>query len=565
MIQIGSLVDGKYKILSLIGNGGMSNVYLAINEKVNKTWAIKEVRKVEDNHFEVIRQSLIVEMELLKKITHPNLPRIIDVIEEDEDILIVMDYIEGITLEKVLEENKCLSQSDVVDWALQLCEVLEYLHRQSPPIIYRDMKPANIMLQSDGKVILIDFGTAREYKKDKIEDTTCLGTRGYAAPEQFGGMGQTDERTDIYNLGATLYHLLTGHNPGKPPYEMYPIRYWDNNLSSGLEYIIQKCTSNNPEERYQSISELKYALQNYRKLDESAILKYKKYLCIFLSFLVATFLCLCSSIFLWTMANNQKNKEYYSILNQAQKVPDIQLRLDKFLEAIRMNPGEKDAYNMLYETMIEDGIMQDEEEQRILRLCTSINKELEEFEKKNPKAYADFCYNCGNAYWYYYEHQEGRQTRAVTWFETALSYYEKEEERKVEYRRSQLFVQIGNFYKKIVASQINGNDAGMYATYWNALVELKKMNDQESDRDYITLYMYEEIIARSMEYAKYLREDGICKEELMQIYQEISSDIAEKKKDASASLVQRIEVIEDLLSHADDFVTSSYAMTNAKR
>lgn len=241
MLEIGSFIDGKYKILNEIGHGGMSNVYLAMNEKANKTWAVKEVRKQGIRDFEVIRQSLMIETDLLKKISHPNLPSIVDVIEENDNFLIVMDYVDGKTLEKLLKERKTIRQEEVVDWAMQLCNVLDYLHHCTPPIIYRDMKPSNIMLKSDGTVILIDFGTAREYKTEKQEDTTCLGTKGYAAPEQFGGMGQTDARTDIYSLGATMYHLLTGHNPAKPPYEMYPVRYWNAKLSSGLEYIIEKC------------------------------------------------------------------------------------------------------------------------------------------------------------------------------------------------------------------------------------------------------------------------------------------------------------------------------------
>ena len=260
MLEIGSLVDGKYKILNKIGQGGMSVVYLAMNERANKQWAIKEVRKDGVQNFEVVKQGLIVETDLLKKLNHPNLPSIIDVIDGDGSFLIVMDYIEGRTLEKVLREYGAQDQEDVIEWAKQLCDVLSYLHSRKPPIIYRDMKPSNVMLRPDGKVMLIDFGTAREFKETSVADTTCLGTQGYAAPEQYGGHGQTDARTDIYCLGATLYHLLTGHNPSEPPYEMYPIRYWNPDLSSGLEEIILKCTQKNPEDRYQSCGELLYAL-----------------------------------------------------------------------------------------------------------------------------------------------------------------------------------------------------------------------------------------------------------------------------------------------------------------
>lgn len=205
MLTIGSVIDGKYKILNKIGQGGMSVVYLAMNEKANKQWAIKEIRKDGVKDFQVVKQSLIVETDLLKKLDHPNLPSIVDIIEDDNTFLIVMDYVEGRSLEKELEEYGAQRQDKVIEWAKQLCDVLIYLHSRKPPIIYRDLKPENIMLRPDGKVMLIDFGTAREFKERNVSDTVCLGTVGYAAPEQFGGQGQTDARTDIYGLGATLF------------------------------------------------------------------------------------------------------------------------------------------------------------------------------------------------------------------------------------------------------------------------------------------------------------------------------------------------------------------------
>lgn len=165
MLEIGSLVDGKYKILNEVGHGGMSIVYLAMNEKANKQWAIKEVRKDGVKDFEVVKQSLVAETDMLKKLNHPYLPDIVDVIEDDDRFLIVMDYIQGNSLSKAIEEYGALPQDDVIHWAKQLCDVLGYLHSQNPPIIYRDMKPANIMLKPDGNITLIDFGTAREFKE----------------------------------------------------------------------------------------------------------------------------------------------------------------------------------------------------------------------------------------------------------------------------------------------------------------------------------------------------------------------------------------------------------------
>lgn len=218
MAYLGDVIDGKYEILRELGRGGMSIVYLAMDKRLNKQWAIKEFRKdKDDENRRVALESLLKEANIMKKLDHPTLPRIVDIIDQDSTIYIVMDYIEGESLNKVLDAYGAQPQDAVIEWAKQLSEVLDYLHTRKPPVIYRDMKPANIMLKPDGTIRLIDFGIAREYKEGSTGDTEIIGTRGYAAPEQFGEKGQTDARTDIYSLGVTLYHLVTGKNPAEPP------------------------------------------------------------------------------------------------------------------------------------------------------------------------------------------------------------------------------------------------------------------------------------------------------------------------------------------------------------
>lgn len=265
-LSVGTLVDGRYKILNEIGRGGMSVVYLALDIRVNRLWAIKVVRKDSEKDFEIVKQGLIVEADLLKSFDHPNLPRIVDVIETRESFALIMDYVEGESLDRMIRNKGPQSEEKTIEWAKQLCDVLHYLHTRKTPIIYRDLKPANILLRNNGNLTLIDFGTAREYKETSVADTVCLGTRGYAAPEQYGGMGQTDQRTDIYTLGVTLYNICTGQNPAEPPYEIEPIRRIRPELSHGLEYIIEKCVRKNPDHRYASAQELRADLDNIHSL-----------------------------------------------------------------------------------------------------------------------------------------------------------------------------------------------------------------------------------------------------------------------------------------------------------
>lgn len=274
MMRAGTVIGGKYEILKKIGQGGMSIVYVAMDTRLNKQWAVKEIKKSKNQDTKTLLRSLQREANILKMVDHPVLPRIVDIINYKGTIFVVMDYIEGRTLSEVLKKEGPQPQDKVVEWAKDLCKALDYLHSMNPPIIYRDMKPSNIMVKPDGKVKLIDFGTAKEFDVESLADTTALGTRGYAAPEQFGdakgrGIHKTDARTDIYSLGATLYHVLTGRNPSEPPYVIKPIREWNPLLSGGLEKLIIKCTMADPQDRYQNCTELLYALEHYEELDDA--------------------------------------------------------------------------------------------------------------------------------------------------------------------------------------------------------------------------------------------------------------------------------------------------------
>lgn len=423
MLEIGSLVDGKYKILNKVGQGGMSVVYLAMNEKANKQWAVKEVRKDGVKDFEVVKQGLVAETDILKKLSHPNLPSIIDVIDTDESFIIIMDYIQGNSLNKALEEYGAQPQENVIAWAKQLCDVLGYLHTRTPAIIYRDMKPANIMLKPDGNVTLIDFGTAREYKEKNLADTTCLGTVGYAAPEQFGGMGQTDARTDIYCLGATLYHLVTGKNPCEPPYEIKPIREINPSLSSGLERIILKCTQRDPNDRYQSAAELMYALEHYEEIDDVYRRKQKKKLGYFITTCALAVIFGIVSGWAYLSAESLKGANYDTLLLQAGAVSD-------YYEAILTDPTRTEAYTQLNEYITSDYVLSKEESQQLLQLLAGLDDKdtdgyssnvavLDQLKASNPAGYSEVCFDIGWSFLSYYDTNADRDryAAAAKWFQ----------------------------------------------------------------------------------------------------------------------------------------------------
>lgn len=519
MLEIGSVVDGKYKILNKIGQGGMSTVYLAMNERANKPWAVKEVRKDGAADFEVIKQSQIMETNLLKKLDHPNLPSIVDVIDQKDCFLIVMDYIEGKPLSDALKEQKSLPCEDVIEWAKQLCDVLEYLHTRKPPIIYRDMKPSNVMLQPDGSVKLIDFGIAREFKEKKIQDTTCLGTRGYAAPEQFGGQGQTDARTDIYCLGATIYHLVTGHNPSEPPYEMYPIRHWNPAFSSGLEKIILKCTQRNPDDRYQSCAELLYALDHYEEEDEG----YKKVQNAkwnaFLTTAIMSVVMLVCSLFCYVGKNRKTLSEYEQYLSEASATFDAQERYPYYEKAIKLSPMKGDAYLDMIDTMLEDGVFSETESEEIRGTIPNYEGEL----KNNTESYVNVAYKLGIMYFYYQENGDVDVKNASKWLQIAAGESDEGPSKetvneilgeKQAFRAESLYKILG-YYKDLDAVSKEGDSKADYSQLWEDLSVVITEDIATEDNNVTALVMYNFLANQVVKRAEDFKNAGVSSSEIM--------------------------------------------------
>lgn len=430
MAYLGEIIDDKYEVLREIGRGGMSIVYLAMDKRLNKQWAIKEFRKDKDDESKRLAlKALIDEANLMKKLDHPTLPRIVDIIDTNNTVYIVMDYIEGESLNKVLDNYGAQPQEAVIEWGKQLSEVLDYLHTRVPPVIYRDMKPANIMLKPDGTVRLIDFGIAREYKEGKAGDTTSIGTRGYAAPEQFGDKGQTDARTDIYSFGVTLYHLVTGKNPAEPPYEIYPIRHWNPNLSSGLEWLIQKCTQLNPKDRYQSCAEVTYVLENLERFETAYKNKQRKKINLFLISIILTIVFGITGSVSMLLGRQSTSELYKSHMDEK--------TISGYQDAIDVDESQMDAYKALSEemrasiTQIKVGNYSSKEEKE-LALAEGImydkdivtyfsNARLNIIEEEDINLYTKINYELGRLYWNNYDIDNPGSTASA---KQALPYFE---------------------------------------------------------------------------------------------------------------------------------------------
>lgn len=255
---------GEYKIIGLIGRGGMGAVYRAQRLSDGTLWALKEMRAQQDAppaEVEENRRLFEQEAALLESLRHPNLPLVADRFEHQGRPTLVMEFVPGQTLEdRIRETNAPLLEQQVVGYGIQVARVLHYLHTRTPPIIYRDLKPSNIMLTPDGVLKLIDFGVARTHKRGKSKDTVAMGSAGYAPPEQYG-KGQTDARSDVYALGATLLHLLTN----MPPIPLQTpaqggIRKLNPSVDDQTEGVIIRAMALDPNARFRDMAELEQAL-----------------------------------------------------------------------------------------------------------------------------------------------------------------------------------------------------------------------------------------------------------------------------------------------------------------
>lgn len=265
----GSELLSRFVLGNRLCHNDTTSLYMLTERATNEKYVLKAIA----------RSSFSVDLDVLKMIDHPGIARIAGSGITEKYIYIIKAFISGMTLDKYVEGNGPFSEEAAVGILRQICGVLKYFHGMKNPIIYRDLKPANIILTQDGSIKLFDLDSIRLYKDASKKDTIFLGTEGYAAPEQFG-FSQTDVRTDIYTIGTTLYYLLTGRVPTINDFRLEDIRKYRTDLSDSICRIIKKCTMFSPEYRYQSIAELEqeisYMYGHTRATDGPAVAKGKR-------------------------------------------------------------------------------------------------------------------------------------------------------------------------------------------------------------------------------------------------------------------------------------------------
>lgn len=530
MTCVGTVIEGKYEILKEIGRGGMSVVYLANDTHLNRNWAVKEVRKKGNGkNDEIVVNSLLAEANMVKRLDHPALPRIVDIIDNGTTIYIVMDFIEGESLDKILNEYGAQPEDKVIEWAMQICDVLSYLHGQKPPIIYRDMKPANLMLKPNGNISIIDFGIAREYKEQNLADTTVLGTKGYAPPEQYSG--QTDPRSDIFALGMTMHHLLTGIDPRNgEPYA--PVRQWNPELSEGIEAIINKCVEPAAENRYQSCAELLVDLQDPGKVTRGWRRMLKRRLGIFTGAAGLAVVAGLAGLILNFAATQVNNQDY-----------DLKIAASDpagYYEAIEIYPARTEAYNKLIDYYKNYGADNDS----ITRIGNEIEKHADQLDTSRPEV-ARLYYDTGKLYFADYNGAlKARAANAKGYFEVAsgdTAGFDKKDIASCYYAICRFMTS-----QSTTAEHALDDYTALFDEIDRAMAIVENASDSESNYDKISLYYVTILLIHDQ--SKYMAGVGFDRQKALDMM-----DAAYRKTVAITSTLPYVTELQDKIR--DDYET----------
>ena len=472
----------QFEILRELGRGGTSVVYLVTDRADGRNYAMKVLRR-DDNEAEELAPkednlqakaaALRNESEVLQALCtdnqgnvthHPGIPAFREcVCDENGDFAgFVMEYVEGRSLQQILEDGKCYTVRETVEAGLQLCGIMEQLHGQEPPMIFRDLKPANILVRPGGEFVLVDYGAVRKLRKSAATDTMRLGTDGYAAPEQYGGWEQSDERTDIYGIGAVLHHMITG----RPPLEtgLRPLREILGSKGESRQYaemakILLLCCMTAPSMRYSSCKELGKALKGVLGSCEKGGTAKKRLLGIagyrsrnagnrfrervapgsserawnrFVLLINTAAVCLVLALVLAASAAGAKTAEYCALIEKARKETDFEEKKEAYRRAAALRPEDQEAYICFLRELAADCVITEEEKSALddvlfgranagrLWEKAAGNEEgnRERMRKKRPGDYAAFSVELGKAYFACYE---GGREAARLCFRNALS------------------------------------------------------------------------------------------------------------------------------------------------
>ena len=504
MAKIGEIID-RYRIDEVIKQGGMSRVYKVMDLKLNTVWAMKEI-SIKDNDETVG----LIESGIIKSAKHPSLPRITDIVRTEESYCIVMDYIEGTDLEDYVKRSGGLSEEETVFIGKEILKSLDYLHSRKQKIIYRDLKPSNVMITKNKEIKLIDFGISMREDEECIEGFL---SRSFASPEQIAG-GVTDERSDIYSLGVTLKFLLK-----KEP-------------SLGFDMFLNKCTQKEPSERYQSARQALKAIDASVKLTDKQIKEMSRTVQRSIFAMIMLFLSV-SGIFLSEIyKKNISLIEYEELIRNATENYDREVRITSLKSLLEKDPNEK-WYLKLFDEIKADSVLSYEEAsdlEMMLEKDAAILKEKGE--------YTTVSKELGRMYLFYFEDSDNefeKYIRAARWFDENVR----------NGGSAYAYSETAHFLSDIQSMILEGRDGGMYKDYFFGLKKIltDDMTKEPTVRIKIMSLATDSILAYGTDFLR----EGILIEEMNEMLDEIDvflsneKDFGNEYENAKSDLRERIK------------------------
>lgn len=522
-LKVGEWIDGRYRIIRQLGQGSEGSVYLAVKESIYKFYAVKVLEK-EGKCFS--KEGI----ELWKRLSHPGLPEIVDIIEETDEVCLVMEYVEGSTLSEVLDLQGIPAVRKVVVWGIRICEILEYLHGQNPPVIFGDLKPSNLVLQKE-RIVLVDLGSAVM----RCSKGMRTGTADYFPPWRRDMGDVPDVDTDIYGLGKTLGFLASGGGDfGHVPKE--------------LRKILNRCTRQSSG-RYQTVKECRLALEKLRNRGW------------FLSAMVLLALCIVSAAGQTLRLEDAAAKsvlQYEELLVQAKESARGERR-EILREVIQMQPAREDGYLELIALFLEDASLSGEEDICLRTILKEKNGEgicNEEQLRKNKTGYAQVAYEMGMAYWYFFK-EENSKSYAAGWFKKVLEVPQGGSIDTRKLLRCRIYEKIGSYREKLIQSNKTGDRAVSYKEYWQDMMELFAIPTKELDNAVTTLYFWKELLLQMSHYTFELKEDGVLKKEMEEVINRIRNGVEQIEEEGQAVMEQKekigkiLETLTDTIERMD--------------
>lgn len=497
-----------------MGKGGEGTVYQV------KHYATGQIRAAK-RFAETAGVSRGRELRVLRTLQHEALPGMIDVLEEGTQCWLIMEYIDGLSLERCRQKEP--SEAFFFACIMQLLAVVSYLHSREPPVLHLDIKPSNLMLSRDGRLYLIDFGAACMLRLNERQNP-CVGTPGFSAPEQMDPQQCVDKRTDVYGCGAVMYWLLFGECPNEQRLKLGAVKgLHEKEWKREIRRIVQQCMDAEKEKRPENVEVLRQAVARVKKRCarrrwNRIILKSAAVLCL---------VCLLLGQFAKREQQEQSKVRLQAYWEELERAEDfgIELASECYQTAILLCPEEFSWSIHLADRICEDYCFSLEEE-NVLRnlLYMALPKEEEtvlERMKADSACFAEFSYRIGLAYWYYYEGSDGKRA-AVSWFEAAEN-CESDEWREA----AALYKKVGSYYGKIGHANQSGEQETEYGMYWEDICQLWQMDGFPEKSEQMRRQVAEELLGGILFHSGELKKYGISEGKVRNTLEDISMFFAE--------------------------------------